>query len=90
MSMKSTLSAVALVTLAAVSTMATANANPFPPICDGAVSMRACGDHMMYLRTLRLHGRDVDTSPTYMKSSDPRDSQAMLNGGGGGGGGGGR
>jgi len=110
MSIKSKLSAAALVGLFAVNVMAATNANAFPQpnaqpglvgpefvvtpastssrLCDGAVSLKSCGDHLAYLETLRSR-RVADTSPGYMKNLDPRTNQSMLNAGGGGGGGGG-
>src|SRR4051794_27745848 len=52
MSIRKTLSAAVLGTIVAMSAAA-ANANTFSPhMCDGAVSMRACGSHMAYLETL--------------------------------------
>ena len=88
MSIKSKLSAAALVALVAASAMATTSANAFSSkFCDGAITRQACGDHMNYVEALR--SRRGDTSPAFMKNLDPRESQALRDAGGGGGGGGG-
>jgi hypothetical protein len=85
MSIKTKLTAAALGTLVAMSAAA-GNAHTFSlHICDGAVSMRACGSHMAYLETLRV--RHGDTSRQGMQNTDPRYNQALRDAGGGGGGG---
>jgi hypothetical protein len=88
MSMKSRLSLVALIgAIAASATTTTANARQFNvSLCD-MVSWGACGVYEPSLLVSRSRGHD--TSPTYMKQTDPRYNSAMVNAGGGGGGGGG-
>ena len=94
MTMTSGLSAAALVAFVAMSAIATTSANAYSPLipsrlCDGAISRQACTEHYQYVRELRARVRRGDTSPAYMRGSDPRTNQAMQDAGGGGGGGGG-
>ena len=84
MSMKTKLSAAAFVTLAAISAVASP-ASAAPRICDDAVSLRACGDHVAYVQALRSR----QASTIAMKNVDTRDNAVLSAGGGGGGGGGG-
>jgi hypothetical protein len=84
MSMKSRLSAAALVAFVAMSAAATTSANAYSSrLCDGAVTRQACGAHIAYVEGLR--SRRHHTSHAYV---DPRE-EAMRNAGGGAGGGGG-
>ena len=64
MSMKLMLSAAALVALGATSAMA-APAFVASPYCDQAVSRQACGNHMIYLESLRTRH---DSSLSYMEN----------------------
>ena len=93
MSMKSRLAAAASVTIVAMSAMATTNANAFtlfdPPCIRSAadVGLWRCYPAITETRrmkqTFRTHRSD--TSPDYMKNTDPRFNQSMLDAGGGGG-----
>jgi hypothetical protein len=81
MPMKSGLSAAAFVTLVTMGAMATTSANAFPLVatqgsgasrlCDQAVSSKACTEHMIYLEILRSRLRRGDTSPSYIRNTDP-------------------
>jgi hypothetical protein len=76
-----------------MSAMATTNANAFTlfdPPCIRSAPMWGCGDVMQYPETRRMkqtfRTHRSDTSPDYMKNTDPRFNQSMLDAGGGGGG----
>ncbi|GLR91950.1 hypothetical protein [Bradyrhizobium iriomotense] len=94
---KSRLTAIALISFAATTAMATTNANAFTQrvsTCD-VFFLAGCGEVLVPIttpverRVVRLPTPPRDTSPTYMKQTDPRYTSAMNNAGGGGGGGGG-
>jgi hypothetical protein len=91
MSLKLKLSAAAFIAFAAISATATSAsaANPNPTlICDQATSKQSCGSHLIYVQQLR-NRHEHDTTPIYMRYSDPRTNSALNDAGGGGGGGGG-
>jgi hypothetical protein len=105
MSMKSKFSAAALVTVIAMSALATTDANAFSPgpvgpkflVSPASAASMLC-DGAVSRRACGAHmaylgtlqaRRGEDTSPNYIKNFDPRDNQAMRDAGGGGGGGGG-
>ncbi|BAM90551.1 conserved hypothetical protein [Bradyrhizobium oligotrophicum S58] len=70
----------------AAATSASARQFSFPP-CEQA-SWGACGGYEAPTQPAS-RSRQHDTSPTYMKQTDPRYSNSMTTAGGGGGGGGG-
>ena len=92
MSTKTKSSAAAVISLFAVTALATTGAEARPrhlPPCD-VLSWWACGGVSEAQAALVRGGRD-DTQPrTYMDYTDPRYNSSMRDGGGGGGGGGGR
>src|SRR5215216_1823875 len=81
----SKLSAAAFVAFAAMSATAIpASAQP-NKMCEGAVSYQSCGSHLLYVQALRQLPYQLtrDTSPAYMKYSDPRTNSSLNDAGGG-------
>ncbi|NEU98062.1 hypothetical protein [Bradyrhizobium uaiense] len=102
MSMRSRFSSATLFTVASTTTFAattvlattaltTTAAHAFQPRivppCSFFLYTEGCGQPVPQADPGRARNRDI--SPAYMKQSDPRYNQGLLNAGGGGGGGGG-
>src|SRR4030095_4706140 len=88
----SKLSAAAFVAFAAMSATAIP-ASAQPKKCEGALTYQSCGKYLVHVQEQRyqtfLTNIPGDTSPAYMKYSDPRYNSTLGDAGGGGGGGGG-
>ncbi|MFK4533528.1 hypothetical protein ABIA00_001711 [Bradyrhizobium ottawaense] len=92
--MKLTLSKIALIACVATSAFAATSANAAPHRTDGCqfAFFEGCGIVFEQPNPGRSRSSVIpvrDTSPTYMKQTDPRYSSSMRDAGGGGGGGGG-
>ena len=87
MLMKSKLTAFALLSFVATTAMATTNANAYHlriPACTWS-SLEACGAYYLEQQpTTRRTVVRVDTSPNYIKQTDPRYNSTLSDAGGGG------
>jgi hypothetical protein len=90
MLLTSKLSAAAFIAFAAMSATAIP-ASAQPKKCEGALTYQSCGSYLVHVQAQRLRVSTIplDTSPAYMKYTDPRYNSALGDAGGGGGGGGG-
>src|SRR6266508_2843482 len=82
-SMISKLSAAAFVAFVALSATAIP-ASAQNKMCEGAVTYQSCGSHLQYVQALRQQSFQIthDTSPAYMKYSDPRTNSSLSAAGG--------